>query len=65
MLGAGYVAGLLPSPPAQLGILDAALAGALMSGGVGPPIAIAAAVLMHVLQIAQIAFLAAVSARWR
>jgi len=67
MLVAGYAVGILPAPPARVGTLEAGIALALGSAGVAPVTALAAAVTLHVLQLAELALLVVVSVvmpRW-
>jgi uncharacterized membrane protein YbhN (UPF0104 family) len=58
---AGYLVGLFPSPPAQLGTFEAAITVALTSAGVPLQQALAAAVSLHVCQFVKLGLLLAVS----
>jgi uncharacterized membrane protein YbhN (UPF0104 family) len=65
ILVSGYVAGLLPAPPGRLGVFEGAVAAALVSGGFELTQAIAAAVLLHALQLVELGLLAVPATRWR
>ncbi len=64
ILGAGYVGGLLPAPPGRVGVFEGAVAGALVSGGMAADAALAAALLLHGLQLIKVALLAIMATRW-
>jgi uncharacterized membrane protein YbhN (UPF0104 family) len=57
MLVAGYLVALVPAPPARLGVFEAAVAGALLSAGISPGTAVAAAIGLHVCQLANLGLL--------
>jgi uncharacterized membrane protein YbhN (UPF0104 family) len=57
MLIAGYLVGFLPAPPARIGVFEAGVAVALTSGGAALPEAIAAGVMLHVCQLAELGLL--------
>lgn len=57
ILVAGYLVGLLPAPPARLGVFEGGIAVALTSGGVPLPAAILAAFALHVCQLVELALL--------
>lgn len=61
MLVAGYVAGVLPAPPASLGVFEATVTLALTSAGVPVPAALAAAITLHVCQLTELGILLAFS----
>jgi uncharacterized membrane protein YbhN (UPF0104 family) len=65
VLVAGYIVGLVPAPPARLGVFETGVTVALTSAGVALPQAIAAAVTLHVCQFAELGLLlfAGVAAR--
>jgi len=54
MLVAGYLVGLVPAPPARLGVFEAAVAAALLSASVPFASALSVAVLLHALQIVEL-----------
>jgi hypothetical protein len=67
VLVAGYLVGLAPAPPARLGVFEAGVAGALLSGGVAPVTAVAAAAALHACQLANLGLLfgaSVVGRRW-
>jgi uncharacterized membrane protein YbhN (UPF0104 family) len=67
ILVSGYVVSLLPTPPANLGVFEAGVAAALISGGVPLENAVAAAVILHILLLANFGLLTAatfLSRRW-
>jgi uncharacterized membrane protein YbhN (UPF0104 family) len=67
MLVAGYTVGVLPAPPARVGVFEAGVALALSSAGIAPVTALAAGVTLHVLQLVELALLILVSTvvpRW-
>jgi uncharacterized membrane protein YbhN (UPF0104 family) len=67
VLVAGYLVSLVPAPPARLGVFEAGVAGALLSAGVPAGTAVAAAVALHVCQLANIGLLmggAVAGRRW-
>lgn len=57
MLVAGYIVGLVPAPPARLGVFETAIAVALTSAGVPLAQAITVAVTLHVCQLAELGLL--------
>jgi uncharacterized membrane protein YbhN (UPF0104 family) len=59
MLIAGYLVGFLPAPPARIGVFEAGITVALTSAGVGLPEALAAGVVLHVCQFAELGLLLA------
>lgn len=65
ILASGYVAGLLPAPPGRLGVFEAAVAAALVAGGMDLTLAIAVAVVLHALQLLEVGLLVLVATRWR
>lgn len=65
ILASGYVAGLLPAPPGRLGVFEGAVAAALVAGGMDLTLAIAVAIVLHVLQLAEVGLLVLAAARWR
>jgi hypothetical protein len=65
ILASGYVAGLLPAPPGRLGVFEGAVAAALVAGGMDLTQAIGVAVVLHVLQLAEVGLLVLVATRWR
>lgn len=64
MLVAGYVVGLLPAPPARLGVFEGAIAAALIPTGVGLGQAVTAAVALHACQLAELGLLLGASFGW-
>jgi uncharacterized membrane protein YbhN (UPF0104 family) len=60
MLVAGYIVGLVPAPPARLGVFETGITVALTSAGVALPQAIAVAVALHICQLAELGLLIAV-----
>jgi uncharacterized membrane protein YbhN (UPF0104 family) len=65
ILASAYVAGLLPAPPGRVGVFEGAVAAALVGGGMDLSLAIAAAVVLHVLQLLEVALLVLAATRWR
>ncbi len=65
ILGSAYVAGLLPAPPGRWGVFEGTVAAALVAGGMDLPLAIAAAVVLHILQLIEIGLLVLAATRWR
>ncbi len=65
VLVAGYLVGLVPAPPARLGVFETGVTLALTSAGVGLQDAIVAAVTLHVCQLAELGllFVGSVAAR--
>jgi uncharacterized membrane protein YbhN (UPF0104 family) len=61
VLVAGYLVGLLPAPPARVGVFEAGVVAALMSGGVPLPGALAASVTLHACQLIELAGLFALT----
>src|SRR5205823_5889926 len=61
VLAAGYVIGFMPAPPGRLGVFEAGVAAALISGGVALPEAAAASILLHLCLIVELAILMLVS----
>src|SRR5262249_15439873 len=57
MLVAGYAVGVLPAPPARIGVFEAGIGLALTSAGVSPVAAVAAGVTLHVLLLIELALL--------
>jgi uncharacterized membrane protein YbhN (UPF0104 family) len=57
VLVAGYLVGFLPAPPGRLGVFEAGVAGALISGGVGFPEAASASITLHLCLLAELAVL--------
>jgi uncharacterized membrane protein YbhN (UPF0104 family) len=57
---AGYLVNVLPSPPAQIGVYEAAVTVALTSAGVPLPAALEASVSLHVAQLVKLAVLFAI-----
>jgi uncharacterized membrane protein YbhN (UPF0104 family) len=65
ILASGYVAGLLPAPPGRLGVFEGAVAAALVSGGMDLTVAVAVAIVLHVLQLVEVGVLVLAATRWR
>ena len=65
ILVSGYAAGLLPAPPGRLGVFEAAVVAALVSGGMELNSAIAAALALHALQLLLLGLLVLLATRWR
>jgi uncharacterized membrane protein YbhN (UPF0104 family) len=65
VLVSGYVAGLLPAPPGRVGVFEGAVAAALVAGGMSLTVALAVAIMLHVLQLAEVGLLVVAAARWR
>ena len=61
MIVVGYLVGVLPAPPARLGVYEAGVAAALTSGGVPLADAIAAGVVLHACQLVELGVLAVAS----
>ncbi|HEX2033391.1 MAG TPA: lysylphosphatidylglycerol synthase domain-containing protein [Chloroflexota bacterium] len=59
VLVAGYIVGLVPAPPARLGVFETGVTVALSSAGVPLAEAITAAVALHVCQLAELGILMA------
>jgi Lysylphosphatidylglycerol synthase TM region len=57
VLVAGYAVGVLPAPPARIGVFETGVALALTSGGVAPLPALAAGVTLHVAQFVEVGLL--------
>jgi uncharacterized membrane protein YbhN (UPF0104 family) len=65
VLVAGYIVGLVPAPPARLGVFETGITVALTSAGVALPQALAAAVTLHVCQLAELGILLVAGLAWR
>lgn len=65
ILGSAYVAGLLPAPPGRWGVFEGTVAAALVAGGMDLSLAIATAVVLHILQLIEIGLLVLAATRWR
>jgi uncharacterized membrane protein YbhN (UPF0104 family) len=65
ILASGYVAGLLPAPPGRFGVFEGAVGAALVGGGMDLSLAIAVAVVLHGLQLLEVALLVVAATRWR
>lgn len=64
MLASGYLVGLVPAPPGRVAVYEAAVMSALVSGGLGVEAALAAALLLHGLQLAKVFTLALLATRF-
>ena len=64
MLVTGYAAGLLPAPPARLGVYEASIVAALGSAGISLSQSLEVAVLLHACQFAELGLLLLISMLW-
>ena len=61
VLVAGYIAGMLPAPPARIGVFEGAIVAALSSAGIGFNQALTVAVTLHICQLVEFGCLLAAS----